>query len=179
MLPYFFNLETSLFSFEEKDEILEIANKNRKNFIGYVSKKGFKDGNDLWKGDELSTLPCIKNYLDSCNIEVFAMLVRHAPGITVIKHIDEPNRRNCAIATPIRPFFDYSPTYYFSDRESVTPIATATFPNLNSCLLNTQEVHALRNYSKETRINVQLAFNESFDVVCDLIKNNRLFKTTT
>jgi hypothetical protein len=177
MIPYFYDLEFSLFSSEEKEKILEVANKNKNNFINYVAKSGYKDGNELWKGDELSNLPFVRKYLDSCSIDVFAMFVRHSPRVTVVKHTDEPNKRNCVIATPIRPLIDYSPTYYYTSRESSDPIAVATFPKLNSCLLNTQEVHALTNTSDETRINIQLAFNDSFDVVLNLIKQKKLFNT--
>lgn len=179
MIPYFFDLGFSIFSHEEKEEILEVANVNRKKFISYISKQGVKDGNELWKGDDLSRLPCIKKYLDSCNIEIFAMLVMHLPGVSIVKHIDEPNRRNCAISTPIRPFLNYPPTYYFSSRESTTPVAVATFPKMNSCLLNTQEFHSLKNTSTDFRLNVQLAFNDPFEVVVDLIKNKKLFNLTT
>jgi len=175
MIPYFYNFETSLFSLEEKDQILDIANKNKEKFINYVSRFNYKDGNELWKGDELSNLPCVKKYLDSCNIEVFAMFVRHSPGVNVIKHTDEANKRNCVISTPIRPLSNYPSTYYYNNRESLTPVAVATFPNLNSCLLNTQEVHALTNCTTETRLNIQFAFNDPFDVVLNLIKTDKLF----
>jgi hypothetical protein len=175
MVPYFFDLQTSLFSDNEKEQILEVADKNKNQFISYVSRFGYKDGNELWKGDDLSSLPCVKKYLDLCNIEVFAMFVRHSPGASVIKHTDEPNKRNCVISTPIRPLVNYSPTYYYISRESTEPVAIATFTNLNSCLLNTQEVHALTNTSNESRLNIQLAFNDSFDTVLNLIKQNKLF----
>jgi hypothetical protein len=175
MYPYFYELSISYFSEDEKYEIIEVSKKNEDLFIRYKSIQGVLDGNELWKGEELSSLPCVNKYLKACTIECFPMFVRHSPGAIVIKHVDEPNKRDCVIAVPLLPKSGYAPTAYFNSREEAEPVAIARFPNLTPCLLNTQQVHGLINRSNETRLNFQFAFNKSFDHVKNLIEENKLF----
>jgi hypothetical protein len=145
-------------------------------FRVYIARTGIPDGNQSWRDTDLYEKPFIKRLTENCNLPCIPVFIRHQPGSTVFKHTDEPNKRNTVLSIPLTPKVNYPPTYFFVSREDTEPAAVARFPNLNACLLNTQKVHALINTADELRINFQLSFNDSFDVVREMIINKTLFK---
>jgi len=174
---YFYQLETPILHQAEKDELIALALSHDNDFKSYVAmSSGITDGNQLWRDVDLYEKPFVKRLTDNCNIPCFPVFVRHQPNVRVIKHTDDPNKRNTVLSMPLTPKVNYPPTYFFVSREEPKPIAIARFPELNACLLNTQEVHALINTADELRINFQLCFNDTFEVVREMIINKTLFK---
>jgi hypothetical protein len=172
---YFYQLEIPILLDTEKDELISLALANDNDFKSYIPVKGVPDGNQVWRGNALYEKHFIKRLVDNCNLPCMPLFVRHQPGVKVFKHVDEPNKRNTVLSFPLTPKVNYPPTYFFVSREETTPIAIARFPLLNACLLNTQEVHALVNTSEEVRINFQICFNDSFEVVREMIIKKTLF----
>jgi hypothetical protein len=175
MNSYFYQLDIPILTESEKDKLVELATFHNDDFKAYVSVRNVIDGNETWRDTDLYELPFIKRLTENCTLPCIPVFVRHQPAAKVIKHTDDPNKRNTVLSIPLTPKVGYSPTYFFTSREETKPAAIATFPNLNACLLNTQEVHGLINTSSDMRINFQLAFNESFELVREMIINKTLF----
>lgn len=175
MIPYFYNLKTQLLTTTEKAQVIDVAVKHRDEFISYVSKNGTTDGNQLWRGDDLYNLPCVSKLVSSCALVCVPVIIRHAPNSVVIKHVDDPNKRNTVLSIPLSPTVGYAPTGFFKKMEDTVPASISRFENMDACLLNTQEIHGLINRSSEDRLNLQLMFNDSFYTVVQLIVSGQLF----
>lgn len=175
MIPYFYQLDTPILTQEEKHDLIELASLHNNDFKSYVSANGVVDGNQIWRDVDLYEKAFIKRLVENCSLPCVPVLVRHQPGAKVLKHIDDPNKRNTVLSMPLTPKEEYSPTYFFSNQQDSRPVAIARFTNLNACLLNTQQVHGLINQSSQIRINLQLMFNDSFDEVHRLIIDKQLF----
>lgn len=169
-------MDIPILSKEEKDTLVKLAIFHNDDFKAYVSVRNVVDGNETWRDTDLYELPFIKRLTENCTLSCIPVFVRHQPGAKVFKHTDDPNKRNTVLSIPLTPVIEYPPTYFFTSREETKPVAVAKFTNLNACLLNTQQVHGLINTSTDLRINFQLAFNESFEQVRDIIINKTLFK---
>lgn len=175
MNNYFYQLNTPILTDDEKLELVEVAIDHREDFVSYVPSSNEPDGNQLWRGDDLYIVPCVKRLVDSCILKTIPIFVRHQPKVSVYKHTDDYEIRRTVLSIPLTPKLNYPPTYFFESRKHEKPIAIARFENLNACLLNTQEVHGLINTSNQIRINFQLCFKEDFQQVKELIINNQLF----
>ena len=172
---YFFDLGTTLLTEEEKKSVINLAEKNLTNFIPYQSMAdGAVDGNEFLPANFLLSSKEVWKLLKNCKIQCFPMIIKHAPGTEVLRHIDDPNKRNTVISIPLCPV-DYSPTYFWESISSTEPKATATFPNMNACLLNTQAIHNLVNQSKTVRLNLQLCFKEPFVQIKNKILNKEFW----
>lgn len=176
MNSYFYQLDSPILNEEEKDVLIKLAISHNDDFKSYVSLRNVVDGNETWRDTDLYELPFINRLTENCTLSCIPVFVRHQPGVKVLKHTDDPNKRNTVLSMPLTPNTNYPPTYFFNSREETHPVAVARFTNLNACLLNTQQVHGLINTSTDLRINFQLAFNESFEQVRDMIINKTLFK---
>jgi len=176
MNKYFYQLDIPILKDHEKDDLIELALLHNAHFKPYVSALGIADENQTWRSTALYERSFVKRLKNNCNLSCIPVLLRHQPGAEVFKHVDDPNRRNSVLSIPLTPKIDYPPTYFFRSHIDIDPIAVAEFPNLNACLLNTQKVHSLINNSNGLRINFQLAFNEPFEQVREMIMNNTLFK---
>lgn len=179
MNNYCYQLDIPVLSAEEKFSLIEVAASHRDEFISYVPASKEPDGNQLWRGDDLYVVPCVKRLVDSCNLETIPVFVRHQPKVSVYKHTDDYKIRRTVLSIPLTPTVNYPPTYFFETRKHETPAAIASYENLNACLLNTQEVHGLINTSTQVRINFQLCFKEDFAEVRDMIIAGTLFKSDT
>lgn len=175
MNDYFYQLDFHIFSDSEKDELIEVAVNHFDDFRSYTTSTGFHDGNYFWRGEDLYNKQFVKDLVSSCRLECVPVLIKHNPRSTVYKHVDDPNKRNTVLSVPLKPKKDYPFTYFFETRESERPAGIAEFLDMKPCLLNTQKVHGLINTSKELRINFQLMFNDSFEVVRNLLIENKLF----
>ena len=175
MNSYFYQLDTPILTEFERDKLVELTTIHNDDFKAYVSVRNVVDGNETWRDTDLYELSFIKQLTENCTLPCIPVIIRHQPNAKVIKHTDDPNKRNTVLSIPLTPKVGYPPTYFFTSREETKPAAVARFINLNACLLNTQQVHGLINTSPTLRINFQLAFNEPFEQVRDLIINKTLF----
>lgn len=175
MYPYFLNLNKRIITDELANYMLEIANSKLDSFVDYRGQEtNTLDGNSYLYTEEITNNPEILQLKDSCNLYFFALVMMHRPNVTVVKHIDDPNHRNCLIITPLEPKENYASTRFW-EKGNPNPVANCTFPNFNSALVNTQKIHDLEN-TNTYRFNLQFCFNEPFEVVSDLYIKGKLFK---
>jgi hypothetical protein len=173
MIPYFYNIEKQLFS-SVLINALESFVLNKLNlFIEYQGDDGEIDGNNYYYAKDLKEMPEIKSFIKKCSLECFPMIVLHKPNSEVIKHIDDPYKRNTVIITPIHPATKYPSTKFWQDDKCV---AICEFNKGSSTFFNTQQMHSLTNNSDEYRFNLQLCFNEDFETVLKLYQLDMLFK---
>ena len=174
MSPYFLNLNERIINDETCLMLLEIANKNIESFRDYrFGIHNELDGNSSYSLRNIS-IPKIQELKNSCKLGFYPILIMHRPSIAVKKHIDDPNKRNCVLATPLSPKENYAPTNFFRNFNDEEPIATCDFSNFNSVFLNTQHIHSLKNYNVY-RFNFQLCFDEPFEIVTELHQKGQLF----
>ena len=177
MTPYFYNIEKQLFSSELLNELESFVLSKLDSFLEYRGGAGgIKQGNfgnDYYYSEDLKAIPEIKSFIKNCHLECFPMIVLHKPNGKVIKHVDDPNKRNTVIITPIHPAVGYSSTKFWQDDKCV---AVCEFNIGSSTFFNTQKTHSLTNNSNEYRFNLQLCFDEDFETVLKLYHNNMLFK---
>jgi hypothetical protein len=107
------------------------------------------------------------------SLECFPMIVLHKPNTKVVKHTDDPYKRNTVIITPIHPAIEYPPTYFWNEDKIVD---TCYFSKGSSIFFNTQHTHSLNNDSNEYRFNLQICFDEDFETVLKLYQNSMLLK---
>jgi len=173
MIPYFYNIEKQLFSSELLNELESFVLSKLDSFVEYRGGDGETDGNNYYYSKELKEIPEIKSFIKNCYLDCFPMIVLHKPNGKVIKHVDDPNKRNTVIITPIHPAVGYPSTKFWQDDNCV---AVCEFNKGSSIFFNTQKTHSLTNNSSEYRFNLQLCFNEDFETVLKLYNNNMLFK---
>ena len=173
MTPYFYNIEKQLFSSELLNELESFVLSKLDSFLSYQLGNGKTDGNNYYYAEDLKAIPEIKSFIKNCHLECFPMIVLHKPNGKVIKHVDDPNKRNTVIITPIHPAVGYASTKFWQDENYV---AVCEFNIGSSTFFNTQKTHSLTNNSNEYRFNLQLCFNEDFETVLKLYHNNMLFK---
>lgn len=173
MIPYFYNLEKQIFSDSLINELEIFVKNNLDSFVEYRGDDDEIDGNNYYYSKELKAIPEIKSFMKKSSLECFPMIVLHKPNSRVIKHTDDPYKRNTLIITPIHPRTDYHPTYFWSGDRLV---ATCEFSKGSPVLFNTQMTHSLNNDSDEHRFNLQLCFNEDFETVLKLYQLDMLFK---
>ena len=172
MTPYFYNIEKQLFSSELLNELESFVLSKLDSFLSYQLGDGKTDGNNYYYAEDLKAIPEIKSFIKNCYLDCFPMIVLHKPNGKVIKHVDDPNKRNTVIITPIYPAKEYTSTKFWQDDNCV---AVCEFNKGGSTFFNTQKTHSLTN-SNEYRFNLQLCFNEDFETVLKLYNNNMLFK---
>jgi len=173
MTPYFYNIEKQLFSSELLNELESFVLSKLDSFLSYQLGNGKTDGNNYYYAEDLKAIPEIKSFIKNCHLECFPMIVLHKPNGKVIKHVDDPNKRNTVIITPIHPAVGYASTKFWQDENCV---AVCEFNIGSSTFFNTQQTHSLTNNSNEYRFNLQLCFDEDFETVLKLYHNNMLFK---
>jgi hypothetical protein len=173
MTPYFYNIERQLFSSELLNELESFVLSKLDSFLSYQLGDGKTDGNNYYYAEDLKAIPEIKSFIKNCHLECFPMIVLHKPNGKVIKHVDDPNKRNTVIITPIHPAAGYASTKFWQDENCV---AVCEFNIGSSTFFNTQKTHSLTNNSNEYRFNLQLCFDEDFETVLKLYHNNMLFK---
>lgn len=187
MSPYFYQFVHDLLSEKSRDLLRNLADENNDLFFQYQSATTGTIDNNCYL--TVRTLPEftkekyseIFDLLDSCVLANYPIIMMHFPGIHVPMHRDDPNRRNCVISIPIQPVKGYSPTHFYKLKSEQShainrqPIASAEFINGYPCLLNTQELHGLTNQSSQKRYNFQICFHESWEVVYNLVLENKLF----
>ena len=190
MIPYFYKLQSTLISEELGDKVVKIALDNLDKFVSYKGQKtGKEDNNNYYFGPLLSQEPEIQRLVDSCTLECFPIIMLHRPNITVIKHVDNPNRRNTVLSIPLFPKGGYSPTWFWKPKEpfekwslfekleeiELELVATVEFTDNMPVLLNTQKVHSLDNLTDSFRVQIQLCFSDSFEAVYEKLRTNTLF----
>jgi hypothetical protein len=173
MTPYFYNIEKQLFSSELLNELESFVLSKLDSFLSYQLGDGKTDGNNYYYAEDLKKIPEIKSLIKNCHLDCFPMIVLHKPNGKVIKHVDDPNKRNTVIITPIHPAVGYSSTKFWQDENCV---AVCEFNIGSSTFFNTQKTHSLTNNSNEYRFNLQRCFDEDFETVLKLYHNNMLFK---
>ena len=183
MRPYFYKLSHSLISDTLKEKIIKLSNEQLGDFISYTGQRtGKADGNHFYFGKLLNEDPDIISLISSCTLTCFPIIMLHYPNTKVLRHIDNPNKRNCVLLTPVFPKEDYTPTWFWNptgefdtwEDQDLEPAATCNFENQNSVLLNTQQPHSLTS-NDSFRINFQLCFERSFDDVYEKLRQNTLF----
>lgn len=176
MKPYFFDLNTRLFSEELLSEIKELVDNNLDFFVEYkFGEDDQTDGNNYYYQNKLNDVNELQTIIKKCSLKCFPMIVLHKPNSQVIKHIDDPYERNTVIITPVHPKDDYSPTHFWNNDETEI-VATCNFKQGQSMLFNTQKMHSLNNDSDEYRYNLQICFDEDFETVLKLYQENKLFQ---
>lgn len=175
MIPYFYKFDQPLFSDNLISEVDLFVKSKLEKFVAYESDNE-KDGNNYYYAKDLKEIPEIKSFIKCCSLESFPMIVLHNPNTEVIKHIDDPNKRNTVIITPIHPTSGYTSTYFWNSRTDTEPIVACDFKKGSSVLFNTQKIHSLVNNTNEYRCNLQICFDEDFETVLNLYQNNLLFK---
>lgn len=172
MSPYYYNLGRRIISDSLSAKLIRISQQHHDDFVGYVTRAGqVKDGNNFIAGARLDQDADIRSLRKSIRLTCYPLLMMHAPGTKVLRHVDDANRRNSVIITPLLPVTDFAPTHFYQDDRLV---ATCDFKGHNSCLINTQIYHDLENNS-EIRLNFQLSFDEPFERVLELLVEDRLF----
>jgi len=183
MEPYFYKLSNSVLSDDLKEKIINISKENLKDFRTYKGQRtGKADGNNFYFGKILNEEPEIDQLVKSCSLECFPLIMLHYPNTKVLRHIDNPNKRNCVLLTPVFPTENYTPTWFWDpvgefdtwEDQILSPVATCNFEDDNSVLLNTQLPHSLES-GNSFRINFQLCFEDSFDTVYEKLITNTLF----
>lgn len=185
MEPYFYKLKKDIFSKDLKDFVVDRSLNNIKKFVAYVSKENkCRDGNNFYFGNMITGHPEIIKVVNSCKLKCYPVVFLHNPNTQVIKHVDDPNKRNCVLITPLYPTENYSPTWFWEkkgtsvdwQKNELPLLATCDFADMMPAFLNTQMVHSLETFDS-FRLNLQLCFNEPFEKVVDLYKQNILFKS--
>lgn len=176
MIPYFYNLNKKLFSDSLINEIERFVLNKLESFVEYQGDDGEIDGNNYYYSKDLKEIHEIKSFIKNCSLECFPMIVLHKPNSKVIKHKDDPYKRNTVIITPIHPDTEYASTHFWNDFQDVNPAATCNFTKGISTLFNTQKIHSLTNNTNEYRFNLQICFDENFDTVLKLYQLGMLFK---
>ena len=115
MTPYFYNIEKQLFSSELLNELESFVLSKLDSFLSYQLGNGKTDGNNYYYAEDLKAIPEIKSFIKNCHLECFPMIVLHKPNGKVIKHVDDPNKRNTVIITPIHPAVGYASTKFWQD----------------------------------------------------------------
>jgi hypothetical protein len=190
MIPYFYKLQSTLISEELGDKVVKLALDNLDKFVSYKGQKtGIEDNNNYYFGPLLSQEPEIQRLVGSCTLECFPIIMLHRPNIKVIRHVDNPNRRNTVLSIPLFPKGSYSPTWFWKPKESFEKwslfekleeielelVATVDFTDNMPVLLNTQKVHSLDNLTESFRVQIQLCFGDSFEAVYEKLRTNTLF----
>ena len=119
MTPYFYNIEKQLFSSELLNELESFVLSKLDSFLSYQLGNGKTDGNNYYYAEDLKAIPEIKSFIKNCHLECFPMIVLHKPNGKVIKHVDDPNKRNTVIITPIHPAVGYASTKFWQDENCV------------------------------------------------------------
>lgn len=178
---FFHNLNVDILTPEFKLEILTFSKKNLDKFNAYKSMyTRLPDGNNYYKGTFLDLHSEIKNLKHRISLKFFPIIMLHYPNTTVKKHVDDPNKRNCLLSCPIYPKFNYAPTFFYTNPKNILDIANselaaiANFDKGYPVLLNTQEVHGLWS-GNDFRINLQLCFEERFDIVKGKIITDKFY----
>ena len=175
MIPYFYNLNTSLFSESLIEEVTHLVSNRLDSFVAMVGKDVEFDGNNYYHDNELKEISEIKSFIKKCTLECFPIIMLHKPNSLVIKHTDSlKNKRNTVIITPLSPKSNYSSTYFWNNKEDTEPLVTCNFSKNESVLFNTQKIHSLINDSNEYRIGLQICFNEPFETILNLYQNGKL-----
>lgn len=174
MIPYFYNLNTFLFSESLIEEVSNLVENRLDSIIAYKGKDDVFDGNNYYYGNDLKEISEIKSFKKKCSLECFPVIMVHKPNSSVIKHVDDPNKRNTVIITPLSSILNFSPTYFWNNKEDTDPVVTCNFSKNMSVLFNTQKMHSLINDSDEYRISLQICFNEDFETILNLYQNGKL-----
>lgn len=173
MIPYFYNIDKQLFSSALINELETFVMNKLDSFVEYQGDDGEIDGNNYHYSKELKDIPEIKSLIKRCSLECFPMIVLHKPNSEVIKHVDDPYKRNTVIITPIHPAKDYPSTKFWKDDKCV---AICDFNKGSSIFFNTQQIHSLTNNTNEYRFNLQICFDEDFETVIKLYQLGMLFQ---
>jgi hypothetical protein len=174
MIPYFYNFNTTLFSESLIEEVTDLVTNRLDSFVAYKGKDDVIDGNNYYCANDLKEISEIKSFIKKCSLQCFPVIMLHKPNSSVIKHIDDPNKRNTVIITPLSPILNFSPTYFWNNKEDTEPLVTCNFSKNVSVLFNTQKIHSLINNSNEYRIGLQMCFHESFETILNLYQNGKL-----
>jgi hypothetical protein len=183
MEPYFYKLKQDIVSKDLKDYIIDFTFNNLDKFISYKGKKvNYEDGNNFYLGSALQDSKEINKIIQSCSLDCFPVIMLHKPNTKVIKHIDDPNRRNCVLSIPLYPRLSYPPTWFWKEEGNFVEwqfkdselLATCNFDDMFPAFLNTQEIHSLKTLDSY-RINLQFCFTEPFEIVVEKYKKNKLF----
>jgi hypothetical protein len=179
MNPYFFNLNYSILTEEEKTSIIDFAKVNDdqiKAFIPTVGPNvGKHDGNFYWPGSALNENNIIARLTETCKKAFIPFILKQLPNTSVYIHKDESPKRSCILVVPLAPTQNYAPTLFWENRDDKQPICSASFLNMNTTLMNTTKLHSLINTSNELRLNFQLAFSEPYEEIQQLLIENKLF----
>ena len=183
MIPYFYRLKEDIFSDELKEYVVKNSLENVNKFVAYAgTKSNLVDGNNYYYGPMINEHPEVKKIKDSCTLSCFAIVMLHKPYTKVLKHVDDPNKRNCVLATPLYPKENYAPTWFWKpegefvdwQKKELELLATCEFSDMKPVFLNTQEIHSLQS-THDYRINLQLCFDEPFDFVVKKYQEGTLF----
>ena len=171
MEPYFYQLQQDFISISCKQKLLSFTVNNNEDFKAYQMKNGKYDGNNYLKIDP-TFHPDLNALRNSCKIDFYLMLIMHKPEQEVVKHRDGPFGRNCVLSIPLSPVQDYAYTLFYDENGEY--VTQCDFVNHLPAFLNTQQTHSLIN-GENIRVNLQLCFEQSFEHVIELYKNNQLF----
>lgn len=158
MRPYFESFE--IFSRDEIQEIENLCVSYISQFFEYTTNRGNKDGNRICIPEQK---PFLK-YLNKFSFDCHAMFMHHKPDVQVIRHVDDPNKRNCVLITPLYNNSKISPCYFYENDHVETPTATCHYEYGKSTLINTQQYHDLKNNENE-RYSFHVCFENDFDEV--------------
>lgn len=176
MIPYFYKLDKPVFSQETVKGVSDFVLANLDKFQAYYYDDGkTPDGNNFYAYQALLDFPEIHNFRENSVLKCFPMVVLHKPNTSVIRHTDDPNKRNTVILTSIFPEADYAPTFFWKNSTDDEPVATLKINSGDSVIFNTQQFHSLVNVDTY-RFNLQMCFDEDFDTVLKLYQTDNLFK---
>jgi hypothetical protein len=184
MNPYYYDIEEDIFSEDLKQYVIKNSLANTDKFIAYAGALNkLIDGNNFYFGNMISQHPEIIKVVNSCTLKCYPVVLLHKPNAKILKHVDDPNKRNCVLITPLYPNENYTPTWFWKkeggfldwQKNELELMATCSFPNMKPAFLNTQQVHSLET-SDSYRINLQLCFDDPFEAVVSKYIAGELFK---
>ena len=182
MSDYYYQLENSFLSHEETDILLKIVQAKWDDFAPFIGDNPLAPYvthyNNIFLHTNifrtLAEFNCSKilKMLFTCKLKAFPTFARQDPFAHLLRHKDIS--RKTILSVPLSPI-EYSPTYFWEDKDSAEPLAIATFPDKNPCLMNVDILHGLENLSSEYRINFQIGFREPFSEVRKYLNDGSLF----
>ncbi len=168
MFPYFYKLNKRIISDALSEKLIDYFYANENNF------SSIPDGNWYLLSDEVSKFTEVLELKNSCNIWCNVVLLKHLPNTQITRHVDGGWYRKSVLATPLLPYDNY-PSTFFYDNEYDEAKATIDFSDRNSVLFNTNKYHDLKT-NNFVRLNFQMVFSEPFEVVHNLLLEDKLFK---
>jgi hypothetical protein len=120
----------------------------------------------------LEMIPEVRETMKRICVPCVAVVIRHLPDAENRPHKDNI-RRGCAIAVPIIPFDEFASTVFWTDKNVYA--GEVDYSNRKPALLNLQKFHSVKN-NNNVRLNFQLSFTQSYEVIRNLAESGKLIQ---